>query len=148
MENLARFDSAWAPGFFQGDGSTSNSIEHLKGGIVSCTVTASVSQSGPTGVPEVLERFRSVVGLGQIYGPIRWRNANEPGFEWTIQAYRDVPQFRAVLRRFMGPVKDCADGPGAACLRAEPAPPKVRLTAILTAGWTGFAACPALGVRL
>ena len=47
---------------------------------------ASVSQGGLTGVPEVLERFQAAVGLGQIYGPIRWRNATEPGFEWTIQA--------------------------------------------------------------
>ena len=105
VEDLARFGPAWAAGLFDGDGSTSNSIRHLKGGVVSCGVKASVSQSGPTGVPEVLERFRSVVGLGQIYGPIRWRNANEPGFEWTIQAYRDVRQLREVLDRLIGPAK-------------------------------------------
>jgi len=96
---------AWAAGLFDGDGSTTNSVRRLKGEVVSAGIKASVSQSGPEGIPEVLERFASAVGFGAIYGPVRWRNATEPGFEWTVQAYRDVRRLREAIGPFVGPVK-------------------------------------------
>ena len=103
--SMDRFGLAWAAGLFDGDGSTCNRTRHLKDGVTSCGIKASVSQSGPEGVPEVLERFRAVVGFGHIYGPGRWRNSTEPGFDWTAQAYRDVRQLRRLLGPLVGPVK-------------------------------------------
>ena len=52
---------AWAAGFFDAEGTTSTSHRRY--------LRASVPQKGPTGVPEVLTRFRQAVGVGQIYGP-------------------------------------------------------------------------------
>lgn len=101
---VASHGFAWAAGLFDGDGSTCNSIRHLKGGVISCGIKASVSQGGPTGVPEVLERFQSVVGFGRIY-PSIWRNAVDPGYDWTVQAYRDVRRLRDLVGPFVGPIK-------------------------------------------
>ncbi len=62
---------AWAAGLLDGDGwfccprSWTNPSRVL---------TAGIGQSGEAGVPEVLRRFREIVGCGRISGPLRRRN--------------------------------------------------------------------------
>jgi hypothetical protein len=57
---------AWAGGLYDGEGSASLTPHRTHEGHLSPEV--SVTQSG-IGIPEVLDRFRKVVGLGHIDGP-------------------------------------------------------------------------------
>lgn len=88
---------AWAAGFFDGDGSASTKRKLSRDGTVFYTVCASAAQSGPSGLPEVLRRFRRVVDLGRIYGPLQWRNTTVPGYEWHIASYKDVLALEALI---------------------------------------------------
>ncbi|HEX4744691.1 MAG TPA: hypothetical protein VFW12_08485, partial [Candidatus Limnocylindria bacterium] len=58
---------AWAAGLFDGDGSTCLLWHRTHPGYRTCEM--SITQTSRTGVPEVLTRFRRVVGLGHLNGP-------------------------------------------------------------------------------
>jgi len=77
---------AWAGGLFEAEGSVSH---HLPKGRHTPRATLDVSQKGEARVPEVLERFRTVVERGQIFGPYRgylyyWRTHDVANIAWTI----------------------------------------------------------------
>ncbi|MGH2452035.1 MAG: hypothetical protein ACRDGE_12375 [Candidatus Limnocylindria bacterium] len=100
---------AWAAGLFDGDGSTSNKSKRRTNGDAFYTVCAGVKQSGQFGSPEVLSRFRDVVLRGRLYGPYRWRNTDEVGYEWAVQSYRDVVAFEALIGPLLcGPKREQA----------------------------------------
>ncbi len=61
-------DLAWAAGFFDAEGSISH---HLPTKRRTRRATFDVSQSGDGKIPDVLMRFRDVVGAGSIFGPYR-----------------------------------------------------------------------------
>ena len=54
-------DFAWAAGFFDGEGW----VNRKKRGVQS-----RINQAGLDGVPEVLVKFRRIVGVGRIKGPV------------------------------------------------------------------------------
>jgi hypothetical protein len=77
-------EAAWAAGFFDGEGSIL-----IEGDPRRPAVTMSIPQASASGVPEVLERFRAIVGTGTISGP---RLVPSP---WS-----KLPQYRWQLKRF------------------------------------------------
>lgn len=93
---------AWAGGLYDGEGSASVSPHRTHQGHFSPEVA--VTQSGLTR-PDVLERFRSVVGCGRIYGPYEQDGATLPVFRWKAAALTDVEYCLSVLAPWIGPVK-------------------------------------------
>ncbi len=65
---LDQADLAWAAGFFDGERSTIARTFAKRPGYYQLNVT--VPQAGHRGIPEVLDRFQSVMlGMGHISGP-------------------------------------------------------------------------------
>jgi hypothetical protein len=87
---------AWAAGLFEGDGSigsyvgrTSRSQRPL--------LSASISQASADGIPTCLLRFRDIVGIGSIRGPIQPRGWSRlPQYRWQAQG-KSVETIMAVL---------------------------------------------------
>ena len=77
-----RFESAWAAGLFDGEGSFG---AYARAGMRPSWrgVTMEIPQASATGVPEALLRFRAAVGVGNVSGP---RIVRSP---WTR-----LPQYR------------------------------------------------------
>lgn len=93
---------AWAGGLYDGEGSASVSPHRTHEGHVAPEVA--VTQSGMT-CPQVLERFREIVGRGRIYGPYTQEGATLPVFRWKAAALSDVEHSLYVLAPWIGPVK-------------------------------------------
>ena len=93
---------SWAGGLYDGEGSASVAPHRTHEGHFSPEVA--VTQSGPT-VPQVLQRFRDVVGCGRIYGPYVQEGATLPVFRWKAAALNDVAHSIYVLSPWIGPVK-------------------------------------------
>jgi hypothetical protein len=93
---------AWAGGLYDGEGSASVSPHRTHEGHFSPEVA--VTQSGMTR-PQVLERFRDIVGCGRIYGPYIQEGATLPVFRWKAYAHSDVEHSLYVLAPWIGPVK-------------------------------------------
>lgn len=93
---------AWAGGLYDGEGSASLAPHRTHEGHFSPEI--SVTQSG-VGIPEVLERFRAVVGRGHIDGPYTQKGATLPIFRWKTSAIKDVEQVTYLLSPWIGAVK-------------------------------------------
>lgn len=102
-EQLPRTEPlAWAGGFYDGEGSASVSPHRSHAGHVSPEVA--VTQSGVLR-PQVLERFREVIGCGRIYGPYTQEGATLPVFRWKAAAVKDVEHSLYLIAPWIGPVK-------------------------------------------
>lgn len=77
---------AWAAGFFDGDGWAARVRDRRR---TRGQPHAQINQSGLTGVPEVLIRFRDAVGVGRIGGP-KIEEGREPLYRWIASSRGDV----------------------------------------------------------
>jgi hypothetical protein len=93
---------AWAGGLYDGEGCASLSPHRTHEGHFSPEVA--VTQSGANR-PQVLERFRDVLGLGRIYGPYAQEGATMPVFRWKAAAHHDVEHSLYLLSPWIGRVK-------------------------------------------
>jgi hypothetical protein len=93
---------AWAGGLYDGEGSTSLSRHRTNEGHFSPEVA--VTQSGAA-CPQVLERFRDIIGRGRIYGPYTQEGATLPVFRWKAAAHGDVEHSLYLLAPWVGSVK-------------------------------------------
>jgi hypothetical protein len=93
---------AWAGGLYDGEGSACVFAHRSHVGHMSPEV--SITQSGLT-KPEVLVRFREVVGCGRLYGPYPQDDGNLPVSRWKAAALGDVDHVLYLLRPWIGRVK-------------------------------------------
>ena len=92
MEN---HDLAWAAGFFDGEGWANRQ----KRG-----VNCRINQAGLDGVPEVLTKFRRIVGVGRIHGPVMV-DGRQPLYYWDATSRADVREVVDRIGRWLCPVK-------------------------------------------
>ncbi len=90
-------DYAWAAGLWDGEGCT------MQGGTQNNTyaIQMAMSQSSKTGVPDVLRKFRRIVGAGNITGPY-YRPQRNPIYRWTISQKNEVRRILRLLWPFLG----------------------------------------------
>jgi len=93
MSTSFREDVAWAAGFFDGEGG----IYYYPDGSGRYTVSARIGQKDP----ELLCRFASVVGVGNIYGPY----GSSVCHSWVAGNFEAVQHVVATLWFFLGPTK-------------------------------------------
>ncbi|MHB8630305.1 MAG: hypothetical protein ACYC9W_00050 [Candidatus Limnocylindria bacterium] len=68
-------------------------------------IDAALTQGGIRSIPEVLVRFRGVVGLGSNYGPYEQEGARMPVYRWRLTRPDDVRTVLHVLDPWLGSVK-------------------------------------------
>jgi hypothetical protein len=93
---------AWAGGLYDGEGSASVSPHQTHAGHFSPEVA--VTQSGTT-CPQVLARFKDIIGGGRIYGPYAQEGATLPVFRWKAAALAEVEHSLYLLAPWIGDVK-------------------------------------------
>lgn len=95
-------ERAWAAGFFDGEGYVGYHQRERDGSrSISCSITQASSLDGP---PTVLERFKSIVGLGNIYR----KQLSEPHrtrYVWSVQSLSDVETVHQLLFPYLDIVK-------------------------------------------
>jgi hypothetical protein len=79
---LESHELAWAAGFFDGEGWANRS----KRGVQS-----RINQAGLDGVPEVLTKFRRIVGVGRLKGPVI-AEGRQPLYFWEATSRPDLLQ--------------------------------------------------------
>jgi hypothetical protein len=96
---------AWAAGFFDGEGTVAADKDPRTGRYRA--INMEIPQSSIGGTPEVLLRFRRIVGVGNISGPYEPRSpwSRLPAYRWRSGALEDVESVAAVLFPWLGPVK-------------------------------------------
>ena len=94
---------AWAAGVWDGEGSAClldhRSHPDYKIGELS------ISQSGTGGAPELLRRFRDVIGAGHVYGPYAQRGATMDVYRWKVNAQPELPVVLARIAPWYSSVK-------------------------------------------
>lgn len=89
-KNWSRENLAWAGGLFEGEGS------------ITITPGCAVMRISMTD-KDVLERFRGIVGTGQLYGPKPVRMAHhKPQWEWYLGVGYEVQALLTALWPFLG----------------------------------------------
>jgi len=92
---MDRHELAWAAGFFDGEGWANRS----KRG-----VHARINQAGPTGVPEVLSKFRRIVGVGRLRGP-QIKEGKQDLYWWEATSRADVTTVADLIGPWLCPPK-------------------------------------------
>ena len=92
MENQ---DFAWAAGFFDGEGWANRSGRGVQ---------SRINQAGLDGVPEVLTKFRRIVGVGRIKGPVIVEG-RQPLYFWEATSRPDLIQVVERIGPWLCPVK-------------------------------------------
>jgi len=92
---LESHDFAWAAGFFDGEGWANRSGRGVQ---------ARVNQAGLDGVPEVLTKFRRIVGAGRIKGPV-FVEGKQPLYYWEATSRPDLVQVVERIGPWLCPVK-------------------------------------------
>ncbi len=88
-------DFAWAAGFFDGEGWANRSGRGVQ---------SRINQAGPDGVPEVLTRFRRIVSVGRIHGPIIVEG-KQPLYYWEATSRPDLSLVIERIGPWLCPVK-------------------------------------------
>ena len=127
---MDRHELAWAAGFFDGEG-WANAIAHE--GRQTRQPHAQINQSDDSGVPLVLERFRSAVGRGRIGGPER-REGLIDRYWWIVSSRSDVADVWRRIDPWLGTVKRAAFG---AALGERPAAQPWQPTHAEQLSWAG-----------
>lgn len=98
---MDRTELAWAAGFWDGEGSA-----YLSAALDRRTQhpQARLNQSSTTGIPQVLRRFREVIGLGTIGGPTL-EEGKEPLYRWVVSRRSDIETTYRLLLPWLGVVK-------------------------------------------
>src|SRR5712691_9004757 len=86
---------AWAAGFFDGEGWV-NKAER--------GVQARINQADPNGVPEVLLKFRRIVGVGRIGGP-EVEEGKQDLYRWEISSRAAVLRVAELIGPWLCQVK-------------------------------------------
>ena len=96
---------AWAAGLFDGEGTVAADKDPRTGRYRA--INMEIPQSSPDGTPEVLVRFRKIVGVGNISGPYEPRSpwSRQPQYRWRSGAREDVDAVAALLSPWLGLVK-------------------------------------------
>lgn len=98
---------AWAAGFFDGEGTIcAQRREKVGNGSAFMNITIAVSQAGKH-APAILERFRSIVGVGnvyQIHGKCRQAH-HKIGYSWRTSKFEYVQAVVALLWGWLGEQK-------------------------------------------
>lgn len=114
---------AWAAGLFDGDGSTCFAKHRTHIGYR--TADAAITQSSSQGVPEVLTRFRSVVGaVGRVYGPYAAGENWEPVYRYKALRLADVEQVIRTIWPWLGSVKRAQAMCVLAVVKSQPVLPR------------------------
>ena len=116
---------AWAAGLFDAEGSTSLCDHRSHAGHK--VIDGAVTQGGASGMPQVLERFRSVVDVGKTYGPYEQEGATEPIYRWRAQTPDKVRRAIHVLMPWLGDVKRRQALEAFRVIDAQPALPRGRV---------------------
>jgi hypothetical protein len=95
---MDRHELAWAAGFFDGEGWANRA----KRG-----VHAQINQAGPTGMPEVLLKFRRIVGVGRLGGPVI-AEGKQDLYRWDATSRRDVARVADLIGPYLCPAKRAA----------------------------------------
>jgi hypothetical protein len=113
---------AWCAGLFDGEGWASMFAHRSHVGYLSPEV--GVGQSSASGEPEVLARFRSVVGVGRIYGPYQQDGATMDVYRLKAAAADDIKTLIAKIRPWLGAVKRADADLVVEIMNAQPALPR------------------------
>lgn len=113
---------AWAAGLWDGEGCVSIMDHRTHEGYF--ILEASITQSSPKSVPEVLERFRSIVGAGRIYGPYDAGPERQPIYRWKLVRTEGIKAVIAQLEGQIGPVKSMQAASRLAIVLAQPTLPR------------------------
>jgi hypothetical protein len=121
---MDRHGLAWAAGFFDGEGWANRAGRGVQ---------SRINQSDSDGVPDVLLRFRRVVGCGRIHGPVR-EEGRQDLYYWDATSRDDVEAVAKAIWPWLGDVKraEFAAALGHVPLSAVAAPPRSELLA-----WAG-----------
>jgi hypothetical protein len=92
---MDRHELAWAAGFFDGEGWANRSGR---------TVQSRINQSDNDGMPDVLIRFRHVVGCGRLHGPVREEGRRDL-YYWDVSSRIDVEKVATLIWPWLGDVK-------------------------------------------
>jgi len=92
---LENYDLAWAAGFFDGEGWANR---QRRG------VNSRINQASLDGVPEVLTKFRRIVGVGRIHGPVIVEG-KQPLYFWDATSRPDLHQVVERIGPWLCPVK-------------------------------------------
>jgi hypothetical protein len=84
---MDRHELAWAAGFFDGEGWANRSGRGVQ---------SRINQADPAGMPEVLLKFRSVVGVGRLKGPQRVEGKQDL-YWWEATSRNDVARVAALI---------------------------------------------------
>ncbi len=98
---MDRHELAWAAGFFDGEG-WANAVAQT--GRNYRQPRAQINQSDGSGVPAVLQRFLSVVGVGRIGRPER-KQGRIDRYWWIASSRPDVSRVAELLEPWLGDVK-------------------------------------------
>ena len=88
-------DLAWAAGFFDGEGWAAAKQRGVQ---------SRINQAGPDGVPEVLLKFRRIVGVGRIKGPVL-EEGKQPLYFWEATSLPDLTRVADLIGTWMCPAK-------------------------------------------
>jgi len=114
---------AWAAGLFDGDGSTCLARHRTHEGHV--TADVSITQASSCGLPEVLTRFKRVMGgVGRTYGPYPGRGRGEPIYRYKALRFADAEHVLRSLWPWLGSVKRIQAAFVMATVAAQPALPR------------------------
>lgn len=94
---------AWAAGLYDGEGSTYLTNHRTHAGYRNAE--SRITQGSNGGLPEVLQRFRLLTGVGGIYGPYRRSGANMDIYRWNASSRSDVQRTIAVVWPWLDLVK-------------------------------------------
>jgi hypothetical protein len=92
---LESHDLAWAAGFFDGEGWANR---QRRG------VNSRINQASLDGVPEVLTKFKRIVGVGRIHGPVLVEG-RQPLYYWEATSRPDLVQVVERIGPWLCPVK-------------------------------------------
>lgn len=121
---MDRHELAWAAGFFDGEGWANTAGRGVQ---------SRINQSDNDGVPDVLVRFRRVVGCGRIHGPVR-EEGRQDLYYWDATSRGDVEAVADAIWPCLGEVKRAEFG---AALGRVPLPEVEALPRTELLAWAG-----------
>jgi hypothetical protein len=92
---LESHDFAWAAGFFDGEGWANRAGRGVQ---------SRINQAGPDGIPEVLTKFKRIVGVGRIKGPVVVEG-RQPLYFWEATSRPDLTRVVDRIGPWLCPVK-------------------------------------------
>jgi hypothetical protein len=94
--------AAWAAGFFDGEGTIG-----VYGDPRTRQVRMEIAQASANRVPETLDRFQHIAGVGTVAGPrvVRSPWSRLPQYRWRLTRFEDVVRVVALLYPYADVVK-------------------------------------------